>query len=63
MIKYRPHRGGLKESMAEMREFETTDEMKQFVADEYNKYPAGGSSAVQADETGRLRGGRTVRRL
>ena len=42
MIKYRPHRGGLQESMAEMQEFETVDEMKQFIADEYNKYPAGG---------------------
>lgn len=27
MIKYRPHRGGLAESMAEYREFETAPEM------------------------------------
>jgi hypothetical protein len=48
MIKYRPHRGGLQESMAEMQEFGTVDEMKQHVADDVKTIPGGES--VTADD-------------
>ncbi len=32
MIKYRPHRGALADAMSEAREFETVEQMKEFVA-------------------------------
>lgn len=31
MIIYRPHKGGLAEAMAEAKEFETEEEMKQHI--------------------------------
>ena len=31
MVKYRPHRGGLAESLKEAREFESIDEMKRYI--------------------------------
>lgn len=37
MIKYRPHRGGLSEAMAEAREFGTIEELKLFVCDSWNR--------------------------
>ena len=36
-IKYRPHRGGLDEAMKEYREFETYDQLKAYVVDEWAK--------------------------
>ena len=33
MIKYRPQRGGLAEAMAEMKTFETVEEMKKYVSE------------------------------
>ena len=36
MIKYRPHRGSLGEAMKEAREFETTEEMKKFIMNDWN---------------------------
>lgn len=36
MIKYRPHKGGLHESMAEAREFRSVDEMKDYIYDQWN---------------------------
>ena len=36
MIKYRPHRGTLDKSMKEYREFDTVDDMKEFIADDWN---------------------------
>lgn len=38
MIIYRPHRGGLAESMQEAKEFETEDEMKQYIYEEHKRY-------------------------
>lgn len=38
MIIYAPHRGGLKEAMAEAREFETKEEMKQYIYEEHKAY-------------------------
>lgn len=35
MVIYRPHRGGLKESLAEAKEFESIDEMKQWIYEHY----------------------------
>lgn len=35
MIIYRPHRGGLAEALAEAREFETEEEMKQYILEYY----------------------------
>ena len=34
MVKYRPHRGGLKEAMAEAKTFNTIDEMKEHICNE-----------------------------
>ena len=34
MVKYRPHRGGLAEAMAEAREFETLEEMIAYICAE-----------------------------
>lgn len=34
MVKYRPHRGGLAEAMAESREFETIEEMIAYICAE-----------------------------
>jgi hypothetical protein len=39
MIKYRPHRGGLADSMAEAREFATIDEMKEYIYKIWNDKP------------------------
>ena len=36
MIKYRPQRGGLSEAMAEAREFESYDDMFDFVCKDWN---------------------------
>ena len=36
MILYRPHRGGLAESMAECRRFENIDQMKKHVVEEWS---------------------------
>ena len=33
MVKFRPHRGGLKEALAEAREFNTVEEMYQYIED------------------------------
>lgn len=38
MIIYRPHRGGLAESMQEAKEFETEEEMKQYIYEEHKRY-------------------------
>ena len=35
MIIYRPHRGSLDEAMKECKEFETVDEMKEFISREW----------------------------
>lgn len=37
MVIYRPHKGGLKEAMAEAKESNSIDEMKQYVCDEHNR--------------------------
>jgi len=37
MIKYRPHKGKLAEAIAEAKEFETVDEMKEFLYKEWNE--------------------------
>lgn len=36
MVIYRPHRGGLAESLAEARTFEDTDAMKAWIAQKWN---------------------------
>lgn len=36
MIKYRPHRGSLADAMKEYHEFETIDEMKQYIVSQHN---------------------------
>ena len=41
MIRYRPQRGGLDEAMAEAREFNTIDEMKQYVWYRWNSFTDG----------------------
>lgn len=41
MIIYRPHRGGLRESMAEAREFESVEAMKKYIV-EQNTIPEWG---------------------
>lgn len=41
MIIYRPHRGGLAEALAEVREFETEEEMKQYIMRQYRDYADG----------------------
>lgn len=38
MIIYRPHRGGLKESLAEAKEFETIDEMKAYIYKDWKEF-------------------------
>ena len=38
MIKYRPHRGGLAEAMAEAKEFDTIEEMKEHVWHTWNDW-------------------------
>lgn len=38
MIIYRPHRGGLAEAMQEAKEFQTEDEMKQYIYEEHKRY-------------------------
>lgn len=38
MIKYRPHRGLLADAMAEMKTFETLDEMFEHIASECSNY-------------------------
>lgn len=38
MIIYRPHRGGLAEAMQEAKEFNTEEEMKQYIYEEYWGY-------------------------
>ena len=38
MIIYRPHRGGLKEAMAEAKEFQTEEEMKQHIYEHHKSY-------------------------
>lgn len=38
MIIYRPHKGGLAEAMAEAKEFETEEEMKQYISEQYLKF-------------------------
>ena len=38
MVIYRPHRGRLDEAMAEAREFESFEEMKQYIVDESKQY-------------------------
>ena len=38
MIKYRPHRGLLADSMAEMKTFDTIDAMFSYVAEELSEY-------------------------
>lgn len=38
MIIYRPHRGGLKESLAEAKEFETIDEMKSYIYNDWKEF-------------------------
>lgn len=48
MIKYRPHRGGLQEAMAEAREFETEEELKEFVANHWREVP--GYEKITADD-------------
>lgn len=35
MIIYRPHRGGLRESMAEAREFESVEAMKEYIVQQH----------------------------
>ena len=37
MVIYRPHRGGLKEAMAEDKEFNSVDEMKRYICDKHNR--------------------------
>lgn len=37
MVIYRPHRGALKEAMAEAKEFNSIDEMKQYICDKHNR--------------------------
>lgn len=37
MVIYRPHRGGLKEAMAEAKEFNSIDEMKRYICDKHNR--------------------------
>lgn len=41
MIIYRPHRGGIGESMAEAQEFETELEMKKFIVEYWNNNRSG----------------------
>lgn len=38
MIIYRPHRGGLAEAMAEAKEFQTEEEMKQHIYEHHKSY-------------------------
>lgn len=38
MIIYRPHRGGLAESMQERKEFQTEEEMKQYIYEQHKRY-------------------------
>lgn len=38
MIKYRPHMGLLSDALAEMKTFETVDEMFEYIASKYSKY-------------------------
>jgi hypothetical protein len=38
MFIYRPHRGGLQESIAESKEFETEEEMKDFIFNYHKEY-------------------------
>ncbi len=37
MVIYRPHKGGLKEALAEAREFDSFEEMKTYIASDYKK--------------------------
>jgi hypothetical protein len=39
VIKYRPHRGLLAESMAEMKTFNTLDEMKSYIISQWDYFP------------------------
>ena len=41
-VKYRPHRGGLAEAMAEMREFETVEDIKKHVVSAWKSLPGFG---------------------
>lgn len=38
MIKYRPNRGGLSEAIAEAREFNNEDEMKEYMVHQWNEW-------------------------
>ena len=38
MIKYRPHRGSLDEAMKEYQEFDTVDEMIQYIVKDWSGY-------------------------
>lgn len=38
MIIYRPHRGNIVESMAKAKEFETKEEMKQYICEQNEEY-------------------------
>lgn len=38
MVIYRPHRGGLKESLSEAREFKTIEEMKMYIYEDWKDF-------------------------
>lgn len=48
MIIYRPHRGGLAESMAEAREFESVEDMKEYIVQQHTDEELG--PAFSADD-------------
>lgn len=49
MIKYRPHRGSLADAMAEMKTFNTLDEMKQHIVSEWD-YMDWGTNCFDPDD-------------
>lgn len=48
MIKYRPHRGGLAESMKEEKQFSSIQEMYQYIINEWNNH--GVNDILQVDD-------------
>ena len=50
MIKYRPQRGGLDEAMAEAREFDTVEDMKRHILQEWAVWNTDGITMFDMDD-------------
>ena len=56
MIIYRPHRGGLRESMAEAREFESVEAMKEYIVQQHTDEELGKAFDIDDIVIGTIQG-------